>query len=427
MSQRHKPDAPAMSVMGNKRWRFALNAYLFFIGIITLLYGFRATRIARNWALSDWLINYEGGFVRRGLPGEITYQISHLLHMSGTTFTLLYFYGLYAAILLSFRALALDASRRFWVAAVILSPATLGFPILNVGAGFRKEIIYLAAFGLFVATLRRTKPSGLVITLYLAVVLSIAVLSHEALICFAPYFFAALLLSGSSIARSAKLCVIPFALALALAFLCSRHIGSHSTAVSICSSLGYPLQHVETNQICGGGAIGYLTVTPAMAKAQTSMLAREHHYLTIYPLLALLAIAPLVAGSIRLAQAGYRREVWTLWSLAAVSLLGTGVLFLFAVDWGRWIYIHVISISMLLLLIDASRLHHASLATRTQTHPRSKMTILLAATALFCYSTLWTLQPVSILPSRDIESMRFGYVDLGRYMLFFGRNLIKRH
>jgi hypothetical protein len=28
-----------------------------------------------SWSISEWLVNYGGGFVRRGLPGELIYQL----------------------------------------------------------------------------------------------------------------------------------------------------------------------------------------------------------------------------------------------------------------------------------------------------------------------------------------------------------------
>ena len=31
------------------------------------------------WQYVEWLINYQGGFVRRGLPGEFLYQIHQFL------------------------------------------------------------------------------------------------------------------------------------------------------------------------------------------------------------------------------------------------------------------------------------------------------------------------------------------------------------
>ena len=38
--------------------------------------------IVCNYHISDWLINYEGGFVRRGLMGEFLYWIYNLTHVN---------------------------------------------------------------------------------------------------------------------------------------------------------------------------------------------------------------------------------------------------------------------------------------------------------------------------------------------------------
>jgi len=35
----------------------------------------------QRYAFTDWLINYEGGYVRRGLLGQIIYEISNLLNI----------------------------------------------------------------------------------------------------------------------------------------------------------------------------------------------------------------------------------------------------------------------------------------------------------------------------------------------------------
>ena len=43
-----------------------------------------------KYVFTDWLINYEGGFVRRGLLGEIIYEISNSLHFNIKT-TLFFF------------------------------------------------------------------------------------------------------------------------------------------------------------------------------------------------------------------------------------------------------------------------------------------------------------------------------------------------
>ena len=54
--------------------------------------------IAFNWTFQDWLINYEGGFVRRGLSGKIIEAISsyffnqNKLFYFGAQIHLVYFY-----------------------------------------------------------------------------------------------------------------------------------------------------------------------------------------------------------------------------------------------------------------------------------------------------------------------------------------------
>ena len=54
--------------------------FLFVITVIIIIFNFYY--FVREQSLNqyaDWLINYQGGFVRRGLIGEIFYQIHSLL------------------------------------------------------------------------------------------------------------------------------------------------------------------------------------------------------------------------------------------------------------------------------------------------------------------------------------------------------------
>ena len=44
----------------------------------------------QRYVFTDWLINYEGGYVRRGLLGQIIYEISNLLNIQ-IQFILLFF------------------------------------------------------------------------------------------------------------------------------------------------------------------------------------------------------------------------------------------------------------------------------------------------------------------------------------------------
>ena len=398
------------SLFSDRTYRRGVNLFFAYVALLTAIYGLLTARLYRSWTIADWLINYEGGFIRRGLPGQAAYELGHLFHRSPVDFAVLFYLATYAVLLVCARALALRATPQWWCVALLLSPGTFSFQVLDATGGFRKEILFLAALALLLFMLRREwlPPLGIVVFLTLAVCVS--VLSHESLICYAPYLLAALLLSGRSFRQSAQQFALPLAAGLALAFVCSRHHGDLSAATEICRSLGYRLGP-QSKQVCGGGSIAYLTYSSEMARARTWERVWGDLYFVVYPLATALALLPLLLGSKALARSGFQREVRAVWITAAVAFLCSLVLFAYAEDWGRWIYIHILSLSLLLLYLDGQRrsrvvqeqqLAPALLPARRQT---------IAAWSLAAYATLWSLPHV---PS---QTLPFGYLGLGLYVL----------
>jgi len=91
-----------------------------------------------------------------------------------------------------------------------------------------------------------------------------------------------------------------------------------------------------------------------------------------------------------------------LWTTAAVTLAASLPLFVYGIDWGRWIYIHVFSIAMLLMLADARRA--GGRTTGSEVPHMSYRHRLAAGFFLGLYATCWAL-PVST------EAPRMGYLD----------------
>lgn len=52
-------------------------AYEFVLGLVSVFWRSK-TESYFNMGVSDWMINYQGGFVRRGISGEILYQLYQL-------------------------------------------------------------------------------------------------------------------------------------------------------------------------------------------------------------------------------------------------------------------------------------------------------------------------------------------------------------
>ena len=53
---------------------------LIFLGIPLNLY--KNSSYDNSWTIGEWLISYAGGFVRRGLPGELIHIISEFFGIS---------------------------------------------------------------------------------------------------------------------------------------------------------------------------------------------------------------------------------------------------------------------------------------------------------------------------------------------------------
>ncbi len=382
----------------------AADLYFLLLAAWTLAYSlFLFPRLARKWLLGDWLINYQGGFVRRGLPGELALRLAHLSALSPTVWIVAALLLLSAVVLLSFRDLFRASSQRFWVWTLLLSPATLAFPVLDILAGFHKELLFLATLALFASLLLRQRLSPLLATGYLAFAIPLITLAHEPLFCFTPYFVAALVLGGRTTVQAARQSAPGLLLGFAAAVLCAAHLGSAHTAQGICTSLGYPYAPeglpTNTNQICSGGAIPFLAYTRAMAAQNVSERVARDHFFAVYPLLTLLALLPIAWGGSTLFRAGLRRPIGTLAAAAGLSFALSATLFVYGADWGRWISLHTFSLALLLLLLDG-RSPHPPRA------PLSRTRRLAVYAIIALYSTTWTL------PHLPENTPRFGYWSL---------------
>lgn len=135
-----------------------------------------ASEAGDAWQTGDWLINYAGGFVRRGLSGQIVQffssdQASTLFWVFLVQMTSLLVVG-GAAVILCFRTDREPA----WLA-LLLSPAFLLFPGLNVVGGARNEVLILAVVALLALVVGMQLPPWWLLLPY--ALYPFAVFSHE--------------------------------------------------------------------------------------------------------------------------------------------------------------------------------------------------------------------------------------------------------
>lgn len=338
--------------------------------------------------LADWLINYRGGFLRRGLAGECIYWLHHWTSFSFDSLLGVWLVVLQAALLTSWYCLVRRSSLSAWVLAALLSPAALSFSVLDFSGGFRKDLFLLAGLSALVAILPKIQISDLALSAALSLFAIWAVLTHEASIFFLGYLVAILVACGHPLQRTFRVCLVPGLLAAVCAVLSVHsHVGLGNTE-AICRSLGYTLNKERSSEVCQYGAIWYLTFSGHHALHETIAGVRLHHAVRFYSLMGALAAMPLLLGTFALARQVPRRLLVTCWTTATLCFCGSLALFAFAVDWGRWIHMHAVLMSCVLLTLDGRYLDSGTVVSSPG---RAWSTRLPVLAIVLLFATSWNL------------------------------------
>lgn len=128
-----------------------LSIYFLYLAFgFTFYLIFQINEFPNKYTFTDWLINYEGGYVRRGLLGQIIYEISKLLNIQ-IQFILLFFeISIYFTYFLLFLHFFSKFKINFFWLLIIFSPIAFIYPLSELQALGRKEIFVITIFLIFV-------------------------------------------------------------------------------------------------------------------------------------------------------------------------------------------------------------------------------------------------------------------------------------
>jgi len=311
--------------------------------------------VSFNWTFQDWNINYDGGFVRRGLGGEIFSLINEFFYEEdlqlyfGVPINLTYFYFLsfinlifYALLLNFFKNIDLNFRNFF----IIFSPISLPFVIYNIGATARKEIILFIGILIFISALKFfCKKENSIIFLFFF--FPIMLLIHEGMIFFISIFLILFILSIKDKIRKSDIFLMIFFILISIVFFIITLInkGETSQVLSICQNLDY----IKNCKIFS--AISMLSDEQTLIASFNSLWERifSNKYLIYYPLISILAFYPLCKYSYNYYfEISYKDNVIKINFLFILLIVffNTLPLYIFTFDWGRWL-----NITYILLMI----------------------------------------------------------------------------
>ena len=297
---------------------------------------------ADSFSVSEWLINYGGGFVRRGLGGALILQASQVAGVSPRTLLFAIMFVCYGVIFAS-TALMLwrEPKVSYFDLLLAVSPFVTLFPLIHRVAGQRKEVLLLALAGV-AGTTRVGRLDSF--RKYLAWALALAALVgvHDGLVFFLPVFVVYLKVltpPEHPVGYRALLLLAP----AAVVFLCGYLYSAHVDIAAICDTMS----RYEKGDWCTGPesthyfAAAWLkaSATDGMHAVVTQFSANGVLALTLSGgALALLPIGiALRANSVALTRA-IQDLPWRM-SFVWLSLLALVPLFAVASDWNRWFYI----------------------------------------------------------------------------------------
>lgn len=140
-----------------------------------------------EWTTSEWLINYQGGFTRRGLLGEIVFHFSNTFSLPFRKTILLFqisSYLLYYYLLFNFLK---NINKNLILVFAIFSPLFILYPIAELEVLARKEIFVFISF-LLIANIFSVKNIQNKNYFYFSLIITICLLVWEGIVFYLPYF-----------------------------------------------------------------------------------------------------------------------------------------------------------------------------------------------------------------------------------------------
>src|SRR5207247_1429596 len=145
--------------------------FLSLLSLLPLLTAIYPGYTVNSWQITEWLINYQGGFVRRGLPGELVLALSKrginpYLVVMGLSF------GIWLVLILVLLKLSV---RRGFPPLIICSQLCMLAPVMGHQI-VRKDCLIILLFVLALYFFQKRGPKSVLLANSIS---GLAVLSHE--------------------------------------------------------------------------------------------------------------------------------------------------------------------------------------------------------------------------------------------------------
>lgn len=169
-----------------KQFNIFFLTFITFIFFIAVFYLHQKHTDGSDSTISEWMINYQGGFTRRGFIGEICFKIASYFDLN-LRYTIFFFQSvLYFAYSILIYFFIKDTPKNILTIIAIFSPIFLLYPVAEIEVLARKEIFLYIGFIIFLnfSAINKSKNIQLI---YIFFIFPILCLIWEPFIFFFPF------------------------------------------------------------------------------------------------------------------------------------------------------------------------------------------------------------------------------------------------
>ena len=328
----------------NKYFRFYLISLFFF----SVIYLTNKHDVGNDSTISEWLINYTGGFTKRGLIGQISIFTANYFESNLRDVVLIFQISLIGFYLFLIHKLTLNIKTNKIIVLSLYAPIFLLYPVAEIEVLARKEVFIFCIFIVYIFL-----NSTIFQNLYKLFFLPIAILIWEPVVFYFLFFLAADIIKNNMEKINKKFlfnlsCYIP---SILIAFY---------IALNPISTEGYDemVRYLKENfnENCGIACVFLKSKSSIYSQFEGNLKLYSFESFLRYFLIITIGFSPLILllkySKLKNSNLFYFKYFNNL--LSPILIMCTPILLLFAMgfDWGRWVnisYVFVIVMYIYLL------------------------------------------------------------------------------
>ena len=302
------------------------------------------SNLNNGWLIGDWLINYEGGFVRRGLSGEFFFLLKSFLDVELNRlifyFQFLISLAFFSLCYLYFANIKLDV---FFVC-LIFSPTILMFSFYDAFMVSRKELLIYITFLSLIFIIKNSIKNQIVISAYLIFSSIILPLTTEIVLFYLPYFYLLIKINKKNNYKFFSRIVIGQLIITTSLILFIFFFGSQLKTNEICKII---IENNGNTNLC----LGVISDSRQNFLEIISFNFSRYNYYNYYLHYFLSFFFTCCLISIYLYLSNLKKLIVKFNIYIIFLFVFSTPLFILGTDWGRWINIHFILIIFLLIYL----------------------------------------------------------------------------